>query len=229
MIVVVYNPAKVSTDAYAQGAAKARYKIGANSVRKMAEGLGAYGDHSISTLIIADHGASGVQGVGSGQSHDFSFGTNLSAEYIKASTAKVSGEPIEGATTWGPVPMMAVMMLLAKESFSSSAQSEYIDVIARKIKIGGNLLLAGCSVGSGDEGKNLLKSLGLSLQNSIRVVGSEHETSWTDLTQPVIYPARYSPYRKLTPSDVIGYMGMRQLGDSELQSVLDDTNILSTG
>jgi hypothetical protein len=226
MIVVVYNPTKVASDGYAQGAAKARYAIAAHSVGKMAEALEGYGDHSIKTLIIADHGASGVQGVGSGQSQDYSFGTNLSSAHIKASTAPVTGDPVRGSTA---MPMMMVLMKLAADSFTSRAQAGYIAVLSRKIKVGGNLLLAGCSVGSGEDGKNLLKSLGLAVQNSIRVVGSEHETSWTDTTKPVIYPARYSPHRRLTPGDVIGYMGMRQLGESELQSVLDETDILSTG
>jgi hypothetical protein len=226
MIVVVYNPTKVASDGYAKGAAKARYKIGAHSVAKMAEGLGGYDDHSIKTLIIADHGASGVQGVGSGQSQDYSFGTNLSSAHIKASSTPVTGDPVRGSTA---MSMMIELMQLAANSFSSRAQAGYIDVVARKIKVGGNLLLAGCSVGSGEDGKDLLKSLGLAVQNSIRVVGSEYETSWTDTTRPVIYPARYSPYRKLVPADVIGYMGMRQLSNEELQSVLDDTDILSTG
>ncbi len=238
MIVVVYNNRAPNTDGYIQDAKKARNAIGAGSVREMAEKLGNLPDHSVQTLIIADHGASGVQGVGSGQTADLSVGTNLSAEFIKASQINVNDGLKDGATGMvgaqgtGPEPMIGYLLKLTKMSFTSTNQAGFIDVIRKKLKQGGYLLLAGCSVGDGDDGKNLLQSLGLSMQNHIRVLASRYQTSWTDTTKPIIYPARWrssgTPPR-LVPSDMIGYMGMRDLSSGEIQTVLDKTDIMSTG
>lgn len=227
MIVVAYNPTFLSKDEYVREAAKARNAIKAPSVSKLAENIGIYNDHSIDTLIIADHGAEGIQGVGSGQTADVSVGTNLSAEYIKVSTVTVSGEPGVGGFGTGPEPMMGHLMKLARTGFSSRNQSDYIDRIARKIKYGGVLMLSGCSVGSGDEGEKLLSSLGLAVQNSISVIASIFPTSWTDTTKPIIYPARHQPHRRLIPSDVIGFMGMRPLSWDELDRALNKTDILA--
>ena len=238
MIVVVYNSRAPKTDLYIAGAKKARNGIGAGSVRGMAEELAKLPDHSILTLIIADHGASGLQGLGSGQTADTSVGTNLSAEFIKASEIDVNSGLKDGATGivgaqgTGPNPMIGYLLKLTKDSFSSTNQAGYIDVIRKKLKYGGYLLLAGCSVGDGDDGKKLLQSLGLSLQNSIRVLASKYSTSWTDETQPIIYPARWrssASHTRLVPSDMIGYMGMRELSSDEIQTVLNNTDIMSTG
>ncbi|HJZ56172.1 MAG TPA: hypothetical protein VKE74_14490 [Gemmataceae bacterium] len=194
-----------------------------------------YADHSITTLMICDHGMSGVQGVGSGQTPDLLPYTNLSSEHIQVSTATVPADGPPGS--WrrpgsGPEQMVLYLMCLANGGFACSPQTKHLAAFARKIKIGGNLFLSGCSVGKGEEGRKLLQGLGLWLQNSIRVVASKHDTSWTDVSKPVIYPARLTTGKarpRLTSSDVIGYVGRRPLGASELQSVLDVTNILSTG
>ena len=238
MIVVVYNNRAAKDDGFIQGAKKARNGIGAGSVRGMAEELGKLPDHCILTLIIADHGASGLQGLGSGQTADTSVGTNLSSEYIKASQIDVNSgltggaAGMVGAQGTGPEPMIGYLLKLTKNSFTSRNQVDSIDVIRKKLKVGGYLFLAGCSVGEGDEGKKLLQSLGLSLQNHIRVVASRHPTSWTDTTKAIIYPAKWNDRGanpRLVPSDMIGYMGMRELSSDEIQTVLDKTDIMSTG
>jgi hypothetical protein len=229
MIVVSYNLRDVAGDEFAAIASKGRNAIGVTSVSDLASKLGSYDDHSITTLIIADHGAEGVQGVGSGEQADYSAGKNLSSEHITTIGVQPGSDGILAAKGTSAGPMLAYLMSLAKSNGVTRAQGSHLDVIARKIKIGGNLLLAGCAVGSGSDGPDLLKSLGLYLQNSIRVVASLHKTCWTDAKAKTISPARHPSARKLTAADVIGFIGSRSLSAAELTDVLDNSDFMSTG
>jgi hypothetical protein len=98
----------------------------------------------------------------------------------------------------------------------------------------GLVLLHGCEVGSGEDGAQLVRSLSLTIQNSVSVMACRHKTRWINDNEKVkfgrtwlnkFWPALHSPNRRLQGGDMIGYMGVQPLGQTQMQNLLDTTCI----
>lgn len=217
MITVAYNadPQLVTTDTFLRESSKARTNHPFRSLSALADVPGGQ-----SLLIVADHGLSGVQGVGSGSGSDTTWGVNLNHEHF---TVFEAARQLESGPAYATNPQWIFYWAGLRGAGTNDKQQTHVLKLFSKINAGGVVFLAGCNVGDGDAGSSLLRNLSLIAQRSIAIVAARTKVAWT----PEGSGSRNRMIRLVTDSgrafnsyDLVGFMGERPLTSSERDDVI---------
>lgn len=229
IMVAVNNNPQSQNDTYLSGAKQAVNKIEFISLKNLAEKMSAQvANGSLDALLIADHGAPGVQGLGSGKTGDYGENCNFNSQFItvgKEVGKALANTDLQEELLCGMAKLnsrvMAKILLEASGLGFNPKPAAHVRTIANCIKPGGILFLCGCRVASNEAGERMVKELALYCQNSLRVVANTCDTTWTNVTNNKFSPALYDHgISTLKSSHVIGYMGERKLTEDELDKVL---------
>ncbi|HUB45294.1 MAG TPA: hypothetical protein VMB73_09950 [Acetobacteraceae bacterium] len=234
--VVAYNANSpkgigIDLDGFIARAQRATRTIGYTGVKNLAEKLTtSYGDGKICALLLVDHGAAGIQGVGSGTGHDLTEFKNFNAVHFGVSGKVEAALPVLAGEAAGRKPAPSDVML-ALHAYGMSGvidfQAPYLRAMARCIARSGVLFLCGCSVAQ-EDGAKMIRDIALYFQNCISVVASNNYVTWIDgpaknTFKPAIWVSGKA--RPMRPYDLVGFMGGRVLLSEELQWIIDNTVI----
>jgi hypothetical protein len=233
-IVVAYNAnsprgAGGLLDEFLGTAQRAKKSIGYTGIKDLASKLGgAFGGGKISALLLVDHGAVGIQGVGSGTGQDLDKFKNLSAaDFTVMTKIEASLPAIAKATTTMPLTAKGVMEALHITGMAGvdDWQLPHLRAIGGCIMWGGVLFLCGCSVAGSEQGKEMLRDLALFLQNSVSVVACRTYVTWLEDDRTTFRPARWQQNRAMAMGeyDLVGFVGARTLTRNELKWIIDNT------
>ena len=217
MKIIAYNSNLPAHDQIRKASSRAKNSLPCANIREMQSKVNeCAGSRGIDLLVIADHGAPGLQGAGSGETGGLTADTDLEQGQFNMTTAD------RGAPASGPRGVSGNDSLVGFwwDAFCKGATPQLRRVLSLTLKMneGSILFLMGCQVGKGEEGKALLQNIGLTVQRHIRVVAPTVLTrmEWDASTVRFEDNARHVPLDRHT---LRGAMGARMLSDDELDVV----------
>lgn len=181
----------------------ARENFGVTSIQQITGYLKSKPSYDL--VVISGHGMEGYQGVGSGTDAAFQQNTDFKHTHMARQSLNEFLSLHKGEST----------SLQGYEKFTM----RQLWSIGCSMQNGAVLFLAGCSVGAGSEGKDLLKKMGLSIQNNIKVIAATCPIAMRKAGRKIIYTNADRHCRQLTADDLVGAQGERILSGEELAAI----------
>jgi len=203
--IVFYDDTVNRHDIVKKFSIRAQENYGVSSIQQITSYLEANTAYDL--VVISGHGMEGYQGVGSGTDAAFQPSTDFQGSHMAQQS-------------------LNEFLLLHTNQESNLKGHEKFTMrqlwrIGCSMKNGAVLFLAGCSVGAGREGQDLLKKTGLSIQNNIKVIAATCPIAMKKVGQKIIYTNADQNCQRLTENDLVGAQGERLLSTDELESICD--------
>lgn len=164
-------------------------------------------------------GSPGVQGVGSGSGRGTGWAQNLNSNHFSKFEQVQQLQPTAAYAT---DPQWIFYGVGLGDAGENSRQRAYVMTLFSKIDAGGVVFLAGCNVAL-ESGSSLLRDLALIAQRSVKIVAARTAVAWSR-------EGRGSKERMIRlvkgtggafeSYDLVGFMGARQLDNSELNNII---------